>query len=54
MWRALAMAERREGLCGGMKKGKNRSRVNPFNLEDETVGPLDVYEIILALRVAGE
>jgi hypothetical protein len=48
------MAESREKLCGGVTKGKNRSRVNPFNLEDETVGPLDLCEIILALHVAEE
>jgi hypothetical protein len=41
----------REDFCGGVKKGHMRSMVNPFNLADEVVGPLDVRGIIWALCV---
>jgi hypothetical protein len=30
------------------EEGEMRSRVNPFNLEDEAVGPLDVRGTIMA------
>jgi hypothetical protein len=38
-------------LCGGAK-GKNEPRVNPFNLEDEVIQPLDAHGSILATQVA--
>mgnify|MGYP007092281998 FL=1 len=43
-----------EELVRRSKEEEMRSGVTPFNLEDETVGPLDGRETISALRVAGK
>jgi hypothetical protein len=48
------MAEAEREFVRRSEKGKIRSSVNPFNLEDEVVGPLDVHKTILALHVAGK
>jgi hypothetical protein len=51
--------ERRQGqrqrrFVWRSEEGEMRSKINPFNLEGEAVGLLDVRRTILALSVAGK
>jgi hypothetical protein len=43
-----------EELVRQSEEEEMRSSITPFNLEDETVVPLDARETISALRVAGK